>query len=98
MTTPMPHQMSIDGEELSAHELTVPGIGTVEWPAQETLSRTTRVRLSLDVVVTHVRDGAAVDAGGVAKESIRRSYIGAVDKASIRASDVRRPGRAEAVA
>lgn len=88
-------QLSIDGEELTGHEAVFPGLKTVEWPDEEPLHRGDRITVSVEYVVTHVSDGASVDARAIAKESVKRAYLTAPDKASVKVSSISR--RAEDV-
>jgi hypothetical protein len=84
-------QISIDGEELSGFYTVIPGLATVEWPESEPLTRTTRIVVQTEYVVTHVSDGAGVDAHAISKETVRRAYITAPDKATVKVVNIIRP-------
>jgi len=81
-------QLSIDGEELTGHQIALPGLGVKDWPENEELKRGFRVIVTSEYVVTHVQDGAAADANAVPKETVKRTYITTLDKSSVKVTEI----------
>ena len=77
-------QLSIDGEELTGFQAAFPGLGSKEWPEGENLKRGDRITVSVEYVVTHVADGAGVDSRAIPKETVKRTYLTAPDKSTVK--------------